>query len=118
MGYTMKKYTKSSWGESNKEQLDPKLTQRVFNTKNAIVVHYIYEPGLEFDSHSHPQEQITIVQSGHLLFEIDGEKVDLKSGDICSIAPNVEHSTTVMGDSKVESISIFTPGSEQVVIHK
>lgn len=114
----MKKFIKSSWGETSKEHLDPKLTQRVFSTKNAIVVHYIYEPGLEFEHHSHPQEQITIVQSGQLLFEIEDEKVELKAGDICSIAPNVSHSTVVLGEENVESISIFTPGSEQVIIQK
>lgn len=114
----MKKFVKSSWLETDKQHLDPKLTQRVFSTKNAIVVHYMYEPGLEFENHSHPQEQITLVQSGQLLFEIDGEKVVLKAGDICSIAPNVPHSTIVLGDSKVESISIFTPGSGQVIIQR
>ena len=114
----MEKFTKSSWYERAEEKLDPKLSQRVFSTKNAIVVHYIYEPGLEFESHSHPQEQITIVQSGRLRFDIAGEIVDLKTGDICSIAPNVEHSTMVLGNERVESISIFTPGSEPVIIHK
>ncbi len=72
--------------ETDKQLLDPKLTQRVFSTKNALIVHYVYEPGLEFEEQSHPQEQITIIQSGHLILEIDGEKVELKSGDICSIA--------------------------------
>lgn len=73
----MKKFIKSSWVETDKQLLDPKLTQRVFSTKNALIVHYVYEPGLEFEEHSHPQEQITIIQSGHLILEIDGEKVDL-----------------------------------------
>jgi quercetin dioxygenase-like cupin family protein len=114
----MEKFIKSSWYERSEEKLDPKLSQRVFSTQNAIVVHYVYEPGLEFESHSHPQEQITIVQSGQLLFEVAGEKIELKAGDICSIAPNIEHSTTVLGPDKVESISIFTPGTEPVVIKR
>jgi quercetin dioxygenase-like cupin family protein len=114
----MKKFIKSSWVETDKQLLDPKLTQRVFSTENALIVHYVYEPGLEFEEHSHPQEQITIILSGHLILEIEGEKVDLKSGDICSVAPNVAHSTTVLGEDKVESISIFTPGTGQVVIQK
>ena len=114
----MKNYIKSSWFETNKEHLDPKLTQRVFNTENAIVVHYVYEPGLEFEQHSHPQEQITIIQSGQLLLEIEGEKVELKPGDICAISSNVSHSTLVLGDEKVESISIFTPGAKQVIIQR
>ena len=114
----MKKYNKSSWIEMNKEQLDPKLTQQVFTSQNVMVVYYIYEPGLEFQSHSHPQEQVTIVQSGRLLIDIEGEKVELVTGDICAIAPNITHSTLVLGDERVESITIFTPISEQVIFQR
>lgn len=114
----MKKYIKSSWIEMDKERLDPKLSQQVFASQNVLVVYYIYEPGLEFQSHSHPQEQVTIVQSGRLLIDVDGEKVELKKGDICSIAPNISHSTIVLGEDRVESISIFTPISDQVIFHK
>ena len=60
----------------------------------------------------------SVVLADHTTKEIAGEKVELKTGDICSIAPNVEHSTTVLGDEKVESISIFTPGTEPVIIRK
>lgn len=114
----MKKFFKSSWMETDREQLDPKLSQRVFTTNNVIVVHYIYEPGLEFEQHSHPQEQVTIVQTGHLLIRIEGEEVELKKGDVCYIAPNIPHSTTVVGDEQVESISIFSPVAERVVIER
>ena len=57
----MRKFLKSSWLETDEEQLNAKLSQRVFTTNNVMVVHYIYEPGLEFEKHSHPQEQVTIV---------------------------------------------------------
>jgi quercetin dioxygenase-like cupin family protein len=113
----MKKYLKANWLETNKEQLDPKLTQQIFTSDNVMVVYYIYEAGLEFQRHSHPQEQITIIQSGRLLLDIDGEKVELKKGDICAIAPNVVHSTVVIGDERVESISIFTPIADRVIIN-
>ena len=114
----MKGFTKSSWGEVDKEHLDPKLIQRVFSTQNVLVVHYVYEPGLEFETHSHPQEQVTLVQTGKLLFTIGGEKVELGKGDICAISPNVAHSIVVVGEEKVESISIFSPMTENVIIHK
>jgi quercetin dioxygenase-like cupin family protein len=114
----MQKYLLSNWLESNVEQLDPKLSQRVFTTSNVMVVHYIYEPGLHFDAHSHPQEQITLVQSGRLVIDIEGETVELKRGDICCIFPNVKHSTLVLGEDPVESINIFTPVADQVIIHK
>ena len=64
----MQKYIKSNWLETDQEKIDPKLTQRIFTSGNVMVVHYVYEPGLEFQAHSHPQEQVTIVQSGRLLW--------------------------------------------------
>jgi quercetin dioxygenase-like cupin family protein len=114
----MKNYMKSSWKDTDHEYLDPKLSQQVFTSKNVMVVYYVYDPGLEFEEHSHPQEQVTIVQSGRLLLKIEEEKVELKSGDICSIAPNVSHSSVVIGDEKVEAFCIFTPITDQVVIQK
>lgn len=114
----MKKFFKSSWVETDREQLDPKLSQRVFTTNNVLVVHYVYEPGLEFEQHSHPQEQVTIVQTGRLLIRVEQEEFELKKGDICFIAPNIPHSTTVLGREKVESISIFSPVAERVVIDR
>lgn len=114
----MRKFLKSSWLETDEEQLNAKLSQRVFTTNNVMVVHYIYEPGLEFEKHSHPQEQVTIVQTGKLLMHIEGEIVELKKGDVCFVAPNISHSTSVLGDERVESISIFSPVAERVVIDR
>ena len=114
----MRNYIKSSWKETSHEFLDPKLKQKVFTAKNVMVVNYIYDPGLEFEEHSHPQEQVTIVQSGRLLLTIAGEKVELQAGDICSVFPNVSHSSLVIGDEQVEAICIFTPISERVIIDK
>ena len=114
----MKNYIKSNWNESNQEFLDPKLSQRSFTSKNVMVVHYIYEPGLNFEEHSHPQEQVTIVQSGRLLLTIEGEKVELKGGDICSVSPNVNHSSEVIGGERVEAFCIFSPISEKVIIQR
>jgi quercetin dioxygenase-like cupin family protein len=114
----MKNYIKTSWKETSHEFLDPKLKQKVFTAKNVMIVHYVYDPGLEFEEHSHPQEQVTIIQSGRLLLTIAGEKVELQTGDICSVFPNVSHSSVVIGDEKVEAICIFTPISERVIIDK
>jgi len=114
----MKNFIKTSWQETSHERLDPKLSQQVFTSKNVMVVNYVYDPGLEFEEHSHPQEQVTIVQSGRLLLTVAGEKVELKAGDICSVFPNVRHSSIVVGDDRVEAICIFTPISERVIIDK
>ena len=113
----MAKYLRSSWQKVNKKELDPKLTQQVFTSHNVMIVRYVYEPGLHFPEHSHPQEQVTLVEEGTLEFTIDGEKVILHEGDICAIPPNVPHSTNV-GKERAVAISIFTPVKEDVIIQQ
>ncbi|GAB4336313.1 MAG: hypothetical protein Kow0037_17400 [Calditrichia bacterium] len=113
----MSGFRKSSWQKTDKKELDPKLTQQVFRTQNVMLVRYVYEPGLYFPEHTHPQEQVTMVEEGVLEFNIDGETVILESGDICAIPPNVPHTTTV-GNQRAVAISIFTPVKEDVIIEK
>ena len=111
----MARYIRSSWKKTDKKSLDPKLTQQVFSTGSIMLVRYVYEPGLNFPEHSHPQEQVTMVEEGKLEFEIDGEKVILNEGDICAIGPNIPHSTSV-GNERAIAISIFTPVKEDIII--
>ncbi|GAB4364696.1 MAG: hypothetical protein Kow0042_03490 [Calditrichia bacterium] len=110
-------YMLSSWQKTDTKTLDPKLTQQVFTTGSVMLVRYVYEPGLHFPEHSHPQEQVTLVEQGTLEYTIDGEKVVLNEGDICAISPNVPHSTVVIGGRAI-AISIFTPVKEDVIIQK
>lgn len=114
-GELMTHYIRSSWKRTDKKVLDPKLTQQVFSTGNVMLVRYVYEPGLHFPEHSHPQEQVTMVEKGVLEYQIDGESVILKEGDICSIPPNVPHATSV-GRERAVAVSIFTPVKEDVII--
>jgi quercetin dioxygenase-like cupin family protein len=111
----MARYLRSSWNITDKKSLDPKLTQQIFSTGSVMLVRYVYEPGLNFPEHSHPQEQVTMVEEGQLEFVVDGEKVLLKEGDLCAIPPNVPHSTSV-GSKRSVAISIFTPVKEDVII--
>jgi quercetin dioxygenase-like cupin family protein len=111
----MTKFIRSSWKKTEKKVLDPKLSQQVFSTSNIMLVRYVYQPGLHFPEHSHPQEQVTLVQEGKLVFKINKELVELNEGDICAISPNVPHATSV-GNARAVAISIFTPVKEDVII--
>jgi len=114
----MKDYIKSNWIHTDSQTVDPKLTQQVFRSDNLMAVRYVYEPGLEFPEHSHPQEQVTIVRRGQLLFTINGEEVTLKTNDICAISPNIPHSTKVLSEEGAETLSIFTPLKEKIIIDR
>lgn len=61
--------------------------------------------------HDHPHEQMGILISGELTFEIGDEKLTLKPGDCWRIPGGVPH-TCQAGDEVVKAIDIFSPVRE------
>ena len=61
--------------------------------------------------HDHPHEQMGILISGQLLFEIGDEKLTLKAGDCWRIPGGVPH-TCQAGEESVRAIDIFSPVRE------
>ncbi len=58
--------------------------------------------------HSHPHEQITLVERGRVLFTIDGEPRAVAAGDVLLFPSGVPHGATML-DEEVVLIDIFTP---------
>ena len=61
--------------------------------------------------HDHPYEQMGILISGQLVFEIGDEKLTLQAGDCWRIPGGVPH-TCQAGDEPVRAIDIFSPVRE------
>lgn len=84
---------------------DNQLTEEdAFSVKDIFISkHYRYTP--EF-THSHIFFEVMYVLSGTCLQQINGEQVNLKSGDVCIVAPGVSHSLGVFDDSVIINILI------------
>lgn len=112
------KYKKARWEDVKPENLDPKLKQQVYTTDQVMLVRYVYDPGLHFPEHSHPQEQTTIIEEGKLIFSIEDETIELAKGEILTIPPHVKHSTLVPEEGRAIALTIFTPVAETVIIEQ
>jgi len=88
---------------------DGKVLRRVFQARNLEIVEYVYKRGAHFPEHRHPEEQVTIIESGEITFSIDGEEIELKKGDICHIPPNKPHSAKVLKSREVRTLNVFHP---------
>ena len=66
------------------------------------------EPKAIVPRHDHPHEQMGILISGELFFEIGDESLHLKPGDCWRIPGGVPHECRA-GDDPVEAIDLFTP---------
>ena len=58
--------------------------------------------------HSHPHEQITIIEQGRVRFTVDGAERIVSAGDILHFPSNMQHGATML-DEPVVLIDIFTP---------
>jgi quercetin dioxygenase-like cupin family protein len=69
----------------------PGVTRRTNHTAEATVSAYTFEPGAEFPIHTHPEEQITVVLTGTVVFAVEGERHALGPGETYVVAPDLEH---------------------------
>ena len=58
--------------------------------------------------HSHPHEQITLVEHGPVRFTIDGQTRIVQTGDVLHFPSDCEHGATML-DEEVVLIDIFSP---------
>jgi len=70
------------------------------------------EPNSLIPTHNHPHEQVGIVLSGELDFEIDGERRLLHQGDIYVIPSGVDHQVRA-GAQPAQVMDIFSPVREE-----
>ena len=62
--------------------------------------------------HSHPHEQMTIIERGRVRFTVDGAERIVSAGDILHFPSNIRHGATML-DEPVVLIDIFTPIREE-----
>ena len=65
------------------------------------------DKGSVIPPHKHPHEQTGYMVSGHMIFTIEGERFEARSGDGWNIAGDVEHGVEVLEDSLV--VEAFSP---------
>lgn len=89
------------WDALVAEEARPGITRQSVSGAACTVVRYIYQPGSVFPVHSHPEEQITVVHSGEIEFEVDGERVVLRAGDVAVIPGGTPHGARVLSGEPV-----------------
>ncbi len=69
----------------------PGVTRRTTHTAQATISAYAFEPRAEFPIHTHPEEQITVVLTGTVVFEVEREHHTLGPGETYAVAAGLEH---------------------------
>jgi len=71
---------------------------------------FLLAKGHTVPNHTHPYEQTGYLISGHLMFRIGEEEVEIKEGDSWNIPADVVHGTRILDDSVV--LEVFSPARE------
>jgi quercetin dioxygenase-like cupin family protein len=98
-----------AWAEIPPETVFPGITRQVVHGERQTLVRYVYAPGSIFPLHAHAEEQVTVVVSGTIRFDVDGRQIELGPGEVAIIPPNVPHGATVTGEEVVETFNALSP---------
>lgn len=76
--------------------------------QRTMLTYFEVEPHSRFDSHSHESEQITMVLSGELFFDVYGTVHCIKAQEVIAIPSSVPHAVWT-GESRVTAVDAWSP---------
>ena len=100
---------KLRWDDQDFTEVRPGIRGATRETEQLTVTMYVYEPGCAWETHAHPEDQITFVhEGGEVVFVVDGAPVRMTPGDLAILPGGTPHSATVAPDgARVVTINVW-----------
>ena len=95
------------WVDIPNEQINESIARRFITGDSVTIGRFELKQGGVVPSHSHANEQVSIVLSGALLFKIDGRETVVRAGEVMQIPGNAAHEVEVLEDTLV--VDVFSP---------
>ena len=100
------------WDQVPVERVADGIERQMIVGQKLMVCRLTFRPHLDTAVHSHPHEQITLVEKGRVRFSIGPDVQVAGPGDVLHFPPGVAHGATML-DEEVVLIDIFTPIREE-----
>ena len=97
------------WSDVPQEEVNPSLVRQVIQMPGLRILNLRLKKGAVVPVHHHSDEQVTMLTSGALRFEMDGEELLLEAGEVLRIPSDVPHSVEALEDST--STELFLPAA-------
>jgi quercetin dioxygenase-like cupin family protein len=101
----------SDWATIPVERVGEGIERQMIWGARLMVCRLRLAPHVVTPIHTHPHEQITIVERGHVRFNVDGAERVSSPGDILHFPSRCEHGATTLDEEGV-LIDIFSPVRE------
>ncbi len=108
----------AQWKDVREESRFAGICHRKLDAQNMSVVRYVYQPGSVYPPHSHAEEQVTVVLSGEIEFDVGGRQVLAGPDTVLVIPPWVVHGARVRGDVPVVSMNLLSPRRTQPIVYQ
>lgn len=102
--------THYQWQTIPIEVMNPLVSRQVIHTDRMTFCRISLKKGASVAMHSHPNEQVSFIESGSLRFVLDGTTVIVKAGEILVIPGGKPHSADA--DEDCVALDAFTPVRE------
>jgi quercetin dioxygenase-like cupin family protein len=79
------------WSGIPVDNMNDLVTRQVIHGETMTIARLLLRKGAFVGLHSHPNEQISTIESGSLRFEVGGKEITVKAGETLVIPPNVPH---------------------------
>lgn len=96
-----------AWDTVKKEVMNPTVWRKVIAGEKAMVAQVFIAKGGVVPNHQHESEQISYIVEGALKFELEGQEVIVRAGEVLVIPSNVPHSAVALEDTM--DFDIFSP---------
>ena len=96
------------WNDVPARRIADGIERQMIVGERLMICRLTLGPRVDTPAHSHPHEQMTIVERGRARFTIDGRERIAAAGDVLHVPPNVVHGATML-DEEVVLVDIFTP---------
>ena len=101
-----------NWKQVPRRETGEGIQLQTVHSGRMTVAYWHFAPNRQLPEHSHPHEQIAMLQEGRFELTVDGQTRELQPGEIVVIPPDVVHSGHSITASRV--IDIFSPVREDL----
>ena len=99
------------WSSHPVERLAGGIERQTISGARLMICRLSIAPHVVTPVHSHPHEQITIVERGRVRFTVAGADRVASAGDVLVFPPGLEHGATMLEEAVV-LVDIFSPPRE------
>ncbi len=98
------------WSAIAEEKMNPLLSRWVIHGGQMTIARIWLKKGAVVPLHHHVNEQVTMLKSGALRFDMAGESFILRAGEVLVIPPEMPHRVEAIEESM--ATDLFTPRRE------